>query len=118
MTSLTGDQRGAHRWSISEDSAGLDPLQIGLAATSHRAWVAALRAGHAALLDETITDLAIAVDDELPTLLYSPGRDRSGRLDPAAVERDLAELAGVAPSAIPWNLLRRQSRRSPEHERQ
>jgi hypothetical protein len=94
-------QRGEHRWCISKDTAGLDPVRIGTATTSPKAWAAALRAGHTALLEGTITDLAIAVDDELPTLLYSPGRDLSGRLHPATVERDLAELEGPAPTAIP-----------------
>ena len=94
---------GVHRWLISDDSAGLNPVRVGIAKTCGEAWFAALRTGHTVLLDGTIIDLAISVDDELPTLLYSPGRDLSGRLDPAVVGHDLAELARATTTAPPMS---------------
>ncbi len=82
-----------HRWLMSEDSAGLFPVRTGTAATAAQAWTEAMHAGAVALLDGTVRHhLAIAVDDELPTFGYSPGRDRGGRLDPVEVRHDLTEL--------------------------
>jgi hypothetical protein len=77
---------------MSEDSAGLFPVRTGAAATVAQAWTEAMHAGAAALLAATIRHLAIAVDDEIPTFGYSPGRDRAGHLDPAHVSHDLVEL--------------------------
>jgi len=41
------------------------------------------------LLEDRIRYLAIAVDDEIPTFGYSPGRNRLGRLDPDHVAATL-----------------------------
>src|SRR5581483_5702994 len=84
-------QRG-HRWLVSEDSAGLLPIRTGTAESATDAWTAAFETGRTALLDGQIRDLAIAVDDEIPTLGYSPSRDRHGRLDSDYVAEDLARL--------------------------
>ena len=81
-----------HRWAIYRDPAGRDVVRTGTAASVVDAWTAALVAGRAVLLDGTVTDLAIAVDDEIPTVLYSPARDESGRLDAAAVTTTLVEI--------------------------
>lgn len=81
-----------HRWLVSEDSAGLFPIGTGTAESATDAWTAAFAVGRAALLDGHIRDLAIAVDDEIPTLGYSPGRDRHGQLDSDYVAEDLVRL--------------------------
>jgi hypothetical protein len=44
------------------------------------------------LLEGRIRYLAIAVDDEIPTFGYSPGRDRLGRLDPDHIVEHLDGL--------------------------
>src|SRR5438067_1271693 len=80
------------RWLVSEDSAGLFPIHIGTAESEAAAWTAAYTAGRDALLDGRIRYLAIAVNDEIPTLGYSPSRDRHGRLDPDHVTQYLDEL--------------------------
>jgi hypothetical protein len=77
---------------VSEDSAGLLPIRTGTAESATDAWTAAFETGRTALLDGQIRDLAIAVDDEIPTLGYSPSRDRHGRLDSDYVAEDLARL--------------------------
>ncbi len=92
MTPTVVTPRPGHRWLMSEDSAGLFPVRTGTAATEAQAWTEAIHAGTAALLAGSIRHLAIAVDDEIPTLGYSPGRDRHGHLDPAHVSHDLTEL--------------------------
>jgi hypothetical protein len=81
-----------HRWLISEDSAGLFPVRTGTAATEVQAWTEAIHAAASALLTGTIRHLTIAVDDEIPTFGYSPGRDAFGHLDPVRVSHELAEL--------------------------
>jgi hypothetical protein len=80
------------RWLVSEDSAGLFPIHTGTAESEAEAWTAAYTAGRDALLDGRIRYLAIAVDDEIPTLGYSPSRDQHGRLDPDHVTLYLEEL--------------------------
>ncbi|MGI8816113.1 MAG: hypothetical protein ACR2G2_12790 [Pseudonocardia sp.] len=92
MTPTVVTPRPGHRWLMSEDSAGLFPVRTGTTATEAQAWTEAIHAGTAALLAGSIRHLAIAVDDEIPTLGYSPGRDRHGHLDPAHVSHDLTEL--------------------------
>lgn len=83
---------GGCRWLVSEDSAGLFPVRTGIAESEGNAWIAAFAAGRDALLEGRIRYLAIAVEDEIPTFGYSPGRDRHGRLDPDHVARHLEEL--------------------------
>ncbi len=80
------------RWLVSEDSAGLFPVHTGTAESEAAAWTAAYAAGRDALIDGRIRQFAIAVDDEIPTLGYSPSRDRHGRLDPDHVREYLHEL--------------------------
>jgi hypothetical protein len=91
-TDLTGVTSRGYRWLMAEDSAGLFPVRTGTAATEAQAWTEAMHAGAAALLAGTVRHLAIAVDDEIPTFGYSPGRDCHGNLDPDRVRGDLAEL--------------------------
>jgi hypothetical protein len=77
-----------HRWLVSEDSAGLFPIRTGTAES------AAPRSRPAAPPCSTVRS-AISPspsDDELPTLGYSPGRDRHGQLDSDHVAEDLARL--------------------------
>lgn len=81
-----------HRWLVAEDSAGLFPVRTGATATESQAWTEAMHAGAAALLAGTIRDLTIAVDDEIPTFGYSPGRDRHGHLDATHVNHEITEL--------------------------
>jgi hypothetical protein len=80
------------RWLVSEDSAGLFPIHTGTAETEAAAWTAAYAAGRNALLAGRIRYLAIAVDDEIPTLGYSPSRDHHDQLDPNHVTQYLGEL--------------------------
>lgn len=77
---------------VSEDSAGLIPIQVGTAATTAQAWTLALGAARAALLDGRAKEFAIAVDDELPTFGYSPSRRPDGRLDIDYLPHDLDQL--------------------------
>lgn len=83
---------GGYRWLVSEDSAGLLPVHTGIAESEANAWTAAFAIGRDALLEGRIQYLAIAVDDEIPTFGYSPGRDRQGRFDPDHVVQYLDEL--------------------------
>lgn len=92
MTTNAVTPPGVHRWLMSEDSAGLFPVCTGVAASEAQAWTEAMQAGVAAMLAGGIRHLAIAVDDEIPTFGYSPGRDRHGRLDPVHVSHELTEL--------------------------
>ena len=96
MTETVVTPRRGYPWLMSEDSAGLFPMRTGVAATEAQAWTEAMHAGAAALLTGTIRHLAIAVDDEIPTFGYSPGRDQHGHLDPLHVSRDLTELLADA----------------------
>ena len=84
MTQSTRDPGNVdrYRWLVSEDSAGLFPVRSGSAYSEADAWTVAFAAGRDALLEGRIRYLAIAVDDEIPTFGYSPGRDAHGRLDP------------------------------------
>lgn len=86
------DESRRCRWMISDDSAGLIPQSSGFAPSASDAWSAAFAAGRAALLTGCIDHLAVAVDDEIPQLTYSPSRDRNGRLDPIQVSCDLEDL--------------------------
>ena len=81
-----------YRWLVSEDSAGLFAIHTGIADSEADAWAAAMAAGRDALLEGRIRYLAIAVDDEIPTFGYSPGRDRHGRLDSDHVTHHLDGL--------------------------
>ncbi|MGD9525191.1 hypothetical protein [Pseudonocardia sp.] len=81
-----------HRWAISSDPTGDRVLCEGSATSNAEAWLAALSAGRIALLDGTVTDLAVTVDDWLPTALYSPARDAAGRVDPDEVTADLVTI--------------------------
>lgn len=81
-----------YRWLVSEDSAGVFPIRTGTTESLAAAWTAAFAVGRDALLEGRIRFLAIAVDDEIPALGYSPGRDRLGRLDP---EHVVAYLEGL-----------------------
>jgi hypothetical protein len=94
---------GAHRWLVSEDSAGLFPINTGSAESEAAAWTAAFAAGREALLAGRIRYLAIAVDDEIPTAGYSPSRDRHGRLDPDQVTEDLDEALHDTLRDLPVN---------------
>jgi hypothetical protein len=81
-----------YRWLVSEDSAGLFPIRSGTAESEAHAWTVAFAAGRDALLEGRIRYLAIAVDDEIPTFGYSPGRDPHGHLDPSRVVECLSGL--------------------------
>jgi hypothetical protein len=81
-----------HRWLVSEDSAGLIAIRAGTAATLAQAWTLALDTARAALLGGRAREFAIAVDDELPTLGYSPSRRPDGRLDVVYLLQDLDQL--------------------------
>ena len=80
------------RWLVSEDSAGLFPSHTGTAASEAAAWTAAYTIGREALLNGTIRHLCIAVDDEIPTFGFSPGRDHHGQLNPGEGTQYLDEL--------------------------
>lgn len=96
MTHCTpGPARGdGFRWLVSEDSAGLFPIHTGTAPSTAHAWIAAIDLGRQALLKGHIEQLAIAVDDLIPTCGYNPGRDEHGRLTPDHVAHDLDRLLG------------------------
>jgi hypothetical protein len=81
-----------HRWTISAGPAGHRVLHEGSAASHGEAWLAALSAGRAALLDGSAEDIAVTVDDWLPTALYSPARDAAGRVHPDEVTADLVTI--------------------------
>lgn len=100
-TGVTAVAGRGYRWLLAEDSAGLFPVRTGTAASEAQAWTEAMQARAAALLAGTVRHLAIAVDDEIPTFGYSPGRDRHGHLDPVRVTGDLAELLADTIRDIP-----------------
>lgn len=64
----------------------------GIAESAALAWTSAFDVGRAALLTGMLDELAIAVDEARPTVLYSPGRDRHGQLDPETVSFGLNRL--------------------------
>jgi len=93
LTGMSCLHRPSHcTWLISDNSAGLYPERAGVARSAAEAWSAALAAGRAALLTGSIRHLAIAIDDEIPQLTYSPSRDCNGHLDPTRVSHDLDDL--------------------------
>ncbi|MGD9991441.1 hypothetical protein [Pseudonocardia sp.] len=97
-----------HRWAIYRDPAGLDVVRTGTAASITDAWIAALAVGRAVLIDGTVTDLAVAVDDAFPSVLYSPARDESGRVDAAAVTRAFVDIVqGQTAALVAEQLVRR-----------
>ncbi|MPZ64539.1 MAG: hypothetical protein GEU83_03140 [Pseudonocardiaceae bacterium] len=84
-----------HRWAVTTiAAAGTDhPLyHAGTSATRTEAWTQALAAGRAALLNGDLDTLAIGVDDEHPSALYTPARDTHGGLDAAQVTAALVEI--------------------------
>ncbi len=91
----------AHTWAIAGVNAP-HPHLTGAAATHADTWTPALGAGRAALLYGALPDLAVTVNDDLPTVLYWPARDGDAALDPAVVTADLVSVhqqqtaAGVA----------------------
>lgn len=74
-------------------------MRRGTSGTHSAAWLAALQAGYAALVTRELDDLAIAVDDHLPTAVYSPARGRDGWLDPAEVADDLVAIYNAQTAA-------------------
>jgi hypothetical protein len=83
----------SHPWTITSISGiGTPAHRAGTAPTHTEAWTHALAAGRAALLAAEVDTLAVTVDDEVPTALYTPGRDELGALDPAQVTAALVEI--------------------------
>jgi hypothetical protein len=85
----------AHTWAIAGVNAR-HPHLTGAAATHADTWTPALGAGRAALLNGALPDLAVTVDDDLPTVLYWPARDGDGALSPRPSSRSTQTAAGVA----------------------
>jgi hypothetical protein len=79
-----------HHWTISAIGAD-EAFAAGTADTWAGAWTGALRAARRGLLDGHLPDLQVAIDGR-PEAVLSPGRDRSGALDPARVTAALVEL--------------------------
>src|SRR4051812_4367017 len=79
-------------WTISSAGDWTETHRHGRASTRADAWLAALAAGRAALLTGDLVDIAIAVDDALPTALYFPARNEDGTLDPIEVTAAFVEI--------------------------
>jgi len=97
MTTLP-QQGQRQRWLVSEDPAGLHPVRSGIAVTTASAWTTGLLAGLEALLNGTINDLAIAVDDELPTFSTAPDETAT---DFTSHQRSGISTPGMRPTKSP-----------------
>ncbi|MQA12810.1 MAG: hypothetical protein GEV09_01185 [Pseudonocardiaceae bacterium] len=92
MTTTTTQR---HRWAvttITEPGAQTTAHRAGTTATRTEAWTHALAAGRAALLAGELDTLAITVDDDHASALYTPARDTGGALATAQITAALVEI--------------------------